>query len=265
VKISGVMPLRNAVKLEYPFEAAIASLRPLCDEVVVLVDPTSTDDTVARVRALKPDVLVESAWDTENHDGHRRGEVAVQTAVALDAASGDWVLSLQADEMLHEGGAAAARTAAEDAGARNVTAFCLRRWYFFGSLDIYRDNWTVWLPRFFRRNRWRPDPHSGAMYFLPEEAAVDRSEQLDGVSIYHYSRIGDPAAVARRVRNLDTLYHHPSTVASESEVKPYEFSPRKLDTYVIGAPAEADDAAHLLPFPIEKHPAAARRLFGGKP
>lgn len=102
MRISGVMPLRNAVRLGYPFDLAVGSLQRLCAEVVVLVDPTSEDDTVKRVRALGPDRIVESVWDMGNHAGHVHGEIAKQTTVACTAVMGDWISSLQADEVLHE-------------------------------------------------------------------------------------------------------------------------------------------------------------------
>lgn len=256
--ISGIMPLRNAVQLGYPFELAIRSLRPLCDEVVILVDPWSEDDTLDRVRALSPDVIVESVWDQANHDG-RSNEIARQTVIAYDRAGGDWILSLQADELLHEGEANIVRRGVEEAVRDGFTAIELTRWYFFGSLDRYRSNWTVPLPRLVQKSRWWPDPASGAMYFVPATEG-DRKMPIPA-GIYHYSRVGDPLAIARRVRNLDTFYHPTDRVASVEDVPEYVFDLRKLDTYVLGHEAEADKEAKLLPFPLDRHPEAARRYF----
>lgn len=260
MKISGVLPLRNGVKFGYPFELAIRSLRQLCDEVVVLVDPTSEDESLARVRAHAPDVLVESVWDMTNHDGHRSGEIARQTAIALGRASGDWVLSLQADEVLHEGEVGVVKEEVDRAGRQGVTALDMIRWYFFGSLTKYRDNWTVPLPRLFKRGCWHPDPQSGAMYFLPASDLERRAPS--GAGIYHYSRVGDPVVIARRVRNLDGFYHPPQRLVPEVEVTPYTFDLRRLDTYVDGHKDEPDEAARLLPFPLDKHPAAVLEFFG---
>ena len=261
MRISGVLPLRCGVQLGYPFELAIRSLRPLCDEVVVLVDPESNDGTIERVAALGPDVLLESRWNLDNHDG-LSDEIALQTARAIEAASGDWVLSLQADEVLHEREAAQTRLDVAWAEREGVTALKMVRWYFFGSLERYRSNWTVPLPRLVKRGAWRPDPASGAMYFVPcgEQRAADTAG-----AIYHYSRIGDPLAIAKRVRNLDTFYHAPERLLSPDEVPPYTFELRKLDTYVRGHQAEPDGEAELLPFPLERHPAAALEHFGATP
>jgi hypothetical protein len=263
VKISGIIPLRNAVKLGYPFELAIRSMRPLCDEIVVAVDPTSEDDTLTRVRNLPVwvDEIVESPWDLSNHDG-LNDEIAKQTAIALERATGDWVLSLQADELLHENEIAVLREAPANAEKQGWTALELARVYFFGSLTRYRSDWTVFLPRLFKRGHWRPDEKSGAMYFVPAVPGV-RKAVLSPPKIYHYSRVGDPGMIARRIRNLDTFYHAQDKIQAEHEVAPYTFECRKLDTYVIGYQAEIEPSAEVVDFPLSGHPATALEYFKG--
>lgn len=66
--------------------ACLASVKGLADEIVV-VDTMSTDDTVAIARAAGARV--------ELHPFTRFGEIKQK---ALDMATGDWVLSLDADE-----------------------------------------------------------------------------------------------------------------------------------------------------------------------
>lgn len=252
MKITGTMVLRNAVKLGYPFELAIRSLRPLCDEVIILVDPTSEDDTLDRVIDLLPDIIVQSSWDMSNHRGHTNCEISVQTEHVCAEATGDWIFSLQADEVLHEEEAATLRAAASAAEADGVSALEIMRLYFYGSLRQYRTDWTIPMVRFFKRGAWKPDV-DGAMRFDPCTPR-ERKKSLSTAKIYHYSRVGDPQAIAERVRNLDGFFHEPSRV-EQGEVKPYDFSRlRKLDTYVIGAlPAEEDNAS-LADFPLEGHP-----------
>ncbi len=265
MKISGIIPLRNAVKLAYPFELAIRSMRPLCDEIVVLVDPTSEDDTLARVRALSPDIIVESPWDMTNHDG-MNDEIAKQTAIALERATGDWILSLQADELIHEDDTGRLLESTVDAESHGWSAIELKRVYFFGSLRTYRSDWTVYLPRLFKREHWRPDEKSGGMYFVPtspNEQLAQRCLFCRPPKIFHYSRIGDPALIARRVRNLDTFYHAADNVQPESDIADYSFELRKLDTYVIGHQAEIAPAARLVDFPSSGHPAIALERFKG--
>lgn len=261
MKISGVMPLRNAVRLGYPFEQAIASMRPLCDEIVVLVDPTSDDDTLERVRATSPDVIVESPWDMANHQGHTNCEISVQTAKVCAQAHGDWILSLQADELLHEAEVEALRAAVSTAERQGVTGIELRRLYFYGSLDCLREDWTLWLLRLFKRGRWQPDI-DGAMRFDPCHAGEKRS-RLAEAHLYHYSRVGDRRLIAERVRNLDRFFHSPAQVQA-GELAPYDFSTlRQLDTYVLGHVPEAAEQGRLSAFPRDAHPVLALQHFGG--
>lgn len=263
MKISGVLPLRNAVKLGYPFELAIRSLRPLCDEVVVLVDPTSEDDTLARVRALSPDVLVESPWDLTNHAGHVNCEISIQTARACAAASGDWIFSLQADEVLHENEAQDLRAACERAEREGVSALELLRLYFYGGLETYRQDWTLWMVRLFKKGHWQPD-RDGAMRFDPAVPGARKWATTAG-RIYHYSRVGDPQQIAERVRNLDRFFHAPGEVEA-GPLPPYDFSTlRRLDTYVLGHAAETEPRDLLLRFDIGGHPQAALEYFGHAP
>lgn len=262
MKLSGVLPLRNGVSLGYPFDLAIRSLQRLCDEVVVSVDPTGDDGTYERVAELGPDVLLESRWDMTNHRAHDgvSSEIAKQTAIAVAAAGGDWILSLQADEMVHEADAPLIRSSIEQADIDGVTGLEMERLYFYGGLTMFRFDWTMSLLRLFRAGRWAPDPVSGAMQFVPVGL---RAKRAIVPKIYHYSRIGDPVLVARRIRNLDSFYHAPETILDDSEIAPYSFDTlRRLDTYVRDAPAEIDPDALLLPFPLAGHPAEARERFG---
>lgn len=262
MRLSGILPLRNGVRLGYPFDLAIRSLQRVCDEVVILVDPTSEDDTVSRVRALGPHILVESPWDMTNHRaGEGQSEIARQTAIALEHATGDWVLSLQADEVLHAGERTTLRNDIARADAEGVVGIELERLYFYGGLDRVRADWTMPLLRLFRRTAYRPDPTCGAMSFLPTcvypgRGGVPAPRQMRSAArIYHYARVGDPALMAQRVRNLDTFYHAPETVAAPEEVPAYDASVcRKLDTYVRGTVPEEAPRARLIPFPLDGHP-----------
>ncbi len=272
MKITGITLLRNAVKLGYPFELAIRSMYALCDEVVVLVDPTSEDETMARVRELMdpqrfpgffPETfaIVESRWDMTNHRGHTNCEISMQTAKALEHATGDWVLSIQADEVLHEAEIEPLRKVIEIANANGITGIELQRLYFYGSLEKVREDWTLWLLRLFKRGCWKPDV-DGAMRFDPIGSQVRM--RTEAARMFHYSRIGDPQQIADRVRNLDRFFHAPEKV-KDGALPPYDFEAlRKLDTYVVGHESEVEPTARLMNFPIECHPKAALEYFTDK-
>lgn len=270
MKISGIIILRNAVKLGYPFGLAIQSMGMLCDEIIALVDPTSEDDTLPMVtdaayRATDHRTsvvkVVESNWDMSNHYGHTNCEISVQTAKALERATGDWVLSLQADEVLHEDDIAPLRKVIEIADEKGISGIELQRLYFYGSLEKLREDWTLWMVRLFKRGCWKPDV-DGAMRFDPIGHQIRM--RTEAARIFHYSRVGDPKQIADRVRNLDRFFHAPEKV-QDGDLPAYDFAAlRKLDTYVVGHEAETDPVARLMNFPVGCHPKAAREYFNPK-
>src|SRR2546427_351262 len=104
--ISGFTIVRNAVTLDYPIVPAIRSILELCDEVVVNVGK-SDDDTRDLVAGVgDPRVrIIDTIWDFS------RGSavLAHETNRAMAACRGAWGVYIQADEVLHETGAAAGR------------------------------------------------------------------------------------------------------------------------------------------------------------
>lgn len=100
------------------------------DEFVV-VDSGSTDDTVALARNFGAQVLVTEDWPG----------FGVQKNRALDMATGDWVLSLDADERVTPELAEAIRTAMAEARAQ--------------AFEMPRLSWFC--GRFIRHSGWWPD------------------------------------------------------------------------------------------------------------
>src|SRR5882724_5782826 len=112
MKISGFTFIRNGNILGYPFVPSIRSLLPLCDEIIVNV-PRSTDGTLESVQQIAdPRIrIVQSEWDEKQ----RTAGLALShhTNLALAQCSGDWCVYIQGDEVLHEAGVPAMRTAME--------------------------------------------------------------------------------------------------------------------------------------------------------
>ena len=247
------MVLRNGVALGYPFDMAIRSLQRACDDVIIGIDP-GDDDTLDRVRALGVNV-VETRWDMSNHAGHTNCEISVQTQRLCDMVPDGWILSLQADEVIHEGEVETIRDAIEVCEKSGLTGIRMLRLYFYGGLATIRTDWTIWMVRLFKAGMWKPYV-DGAMRFDP----IDPKDMAVSIRpyIWHYSRMGDPAMVAERVRNLDGFFHAPESIG---QAAPYDFgTTRKLDTYATDAKIEQVSDV-LEPFDVHRHPAEARRLY----
>lgn len=96
-------------------EACLRSVA-FADEQIVL-DHGSSDDTVARARALGARVLESADWPGFGAQKNR----------ALDAASGDWLLSIDADERVSDELARSIRTVVAAAPAAGAAAYLLSR------------------------------------------------------------------------------------------------------------------------------------------
>ena len=99
--VSGVTIIKNGVKLKYPFLESIQSLLPVVDEFIAVVGDCE-DDTRDRILALgSPKIrIIDTVWDPAMREGGK--VLAHQTNIGLDAAQGDWIFYMQADDMIHE-------------------------------------------------------------------------------------------------------------------------------------------------------------------
>lgn len=99
--LSGATFVRNAIKFDFPVLESIRSVLPICDEYIVNVGD-SEDGTLELVRSLNdPRIkIVESIWDPALRAGG--AILAQQTDIAISQCRGEWILYLQADEVIHE-------------------------------------------------------------------------------------------------------------------------------------------------------------------
>ena len=103
MKISGFSFVRNGIKLYYPVVESIKSILPICDEFVIAVGKGDEDDTTREsIIALNdPKIkIIDTIWEEKYF---KKGIInALQTDIAKQACSGDWLFYLQADEVVHE-------------------------------------------------------------------------------------------------------------------------------------------------------------------
>jgi glycosyltransferase involved in cell wall biosynthesis len=101
--VSGLSVIKNGIRLGYPFLESIRSAIDICEEFVVVVDP-GEDDTLEMLHELQrgePKLkIIETAWSEKVSP--QKCVLAQQTNIGLHQCQGDWVLYLQANEVLHE-------------------------------------------------------------------------------------------------------------------------------------------------------------------
>jgi hypothetical protein len=135
--ISGCIMLRNAVINDYPFVESILSVLPLVDEMIVSVDKgdDNTLDIITQINDPKIKIIP-SQWDMTKRSG---GVVyAEETNKVLDAVRPDsnWILYIQADEVLHEKDYPKILEAAKlYANNKKVKGLLFRYVHFYGTYD----------------------------------------------------------------------------------------------------------------------------------
>ena len=207
VRISGFTIVRNAIKLDFPVEASIRSILPVCDEVVVNVG-RSEDETLDLVRSISdPKIrILETEWDMSR----RNTVLGAETLRAMRSCTYPWGIYIQADEVLHEDGAAelAAAVRAHDADPR-VEGLLVRYLHFYGGFQTIATH-RRWYRREVRAVRLDPGldirPYQGAQGFRvgPDHRRI--RARLTGAQMFHYGW-ARPAQALREKRELGkTMY-----------------------------------------------------------
>jgi hypothetical protein len=207
VKVSGFTIVRNAIKLDFPLEASIRSLLPVCDEVVVNVG-RSEDDTLALVRSIAdPKIrIVETEWDMTR----RNTVLGQQTLHAMRECRHPWGIYIQADEVLHERGAEELAAAIQRYdGDPRVEGLLVRYLHFYGGFDTIATH-RRWYRMEVRAVRLDPAldirPYQGAQGFRVGPAHRRIRARLTGAEMFHYGW-ARPAQALREKREVGkTMY-----------------------------------------------------------
>lgn len=230
MKISGFSFLRNGSKLHYPILESIRSALPLVDEfVIALGDSDPDDDTRERIEAIGSDkiVLFDTVWDLEKYP--RGMEHAHQTDLAKERCSGDWLLYLQGDEVMHEDDLEILRASCERwLDDPRVEGMLFDYLHFWGDYDHVHDS-HAWYKQEIRLVRNDPEIHSfrSAQSFrrIPNFDGVsyrekEGTEKLtvvhSGARIFHYGWVRPPAAMQKK-RVYFTNNHKGKAVAESME------------------------------------------------
>ena len=207
VKVSGFTIVRNAIKLDFPVEASIRSILPLCDEVVVNVG-RSEDETLELVRSIgDPKIrILETEWDM----ARRNTVLGHETHRAMQACLHPWGVYIQADEVLHERGvdelSGTIQAVHDDA---RIEGLLVRYIHFYGGFDTVATH-RRWYRREVRVVRLAREldirPYQGAQGFRvgPEHRKI--RARLTTAQMFHYGW-ARPAQALREKRDLGrTMY-----------------------------------------------------------
>ncbi len=178
MKISGFTFLRNGSKLYYPICESIISALDLVDEFVVALGAGDADDrTREMIESIGSDKIriIDTVWDLEAFPNGT--EHAHQTDIAREACSGDWLLYLQGDEVLHEEDLPILKRRCEELlHDTEVDGMVFDYYHFWGDYDHYHLS-HGWYKNEVRMVRNDPEIHSFA-----SAQSFRRLPDFDGVS-----------------------------------------------------------------------------------
>ena len=207
--LSGFTIVRNAVTLDYPIVPAIRSILDVCDEVIVNVGKSEdeTRDLVAAVGDARVRIL-----DTEWDFSRGSDALAVETNRAMAACRGTWGLYIQADEVLHETGAAilGERVREWDRDPR-VEGLLVDYRHFLGDFDTLATN-RHWYRREVRVVRLgggydiRSFQDAQGFRVGPELRRV--RARVTGATMFHYGWARPPESVRRKLAASGEIFTH---------------------------------------------------------
>ncbi len=208
MKVSGFTFIRNAVLLDYPIVAAIQSILPLCDEVVVAVG-NSTDDTLALIQNIDPKVrIIQTTWDDTLRENGRVLAVETDKALAAINPAADWAIYIQGDEVLHEADHQnILKAITRFQHDQDVDGLLFDYLHFYGSYDYIgvSNNWYKKEIRIIK-------PGRGIFSFRDAQGFRKAPDQKLKVApanarVFHYGWVKDPQAMQRKQESFHKLWH----------------------------------------------------------
>ncbi len=204
MKISGFTIIRNAIINDYPAVAAITSILPVVDEMIVAVGE-SDDDTLGLIKSIQSDKIriVETKWDLTQLPGGRVMALETDKAFQHIAADSDWGFYIQCDEVVHEKYHATIREACEQyLNDRRVLGLVFGYLHFYGTYDYVGDS-RRWYNREIRiiRNDKRIHSFKDAQGFRMGEKERLPCKLIDAM-VYHYGWVKSPELMDRKLRTL---------------------------------------------------------------
>lgn len=247
MKISGFTFMRNTSSLYYPFAESIRSILPIVDEFIIAMgDNDPGDNTEAMVRSIETDKIkiINSKWETSRFSN---GTIyAEQTDLAKKACTGDWLIYLQSDEVIHEKYLDVIRKTCEQWNDQEqVEGLLFNYRHFWGDYNHYVKS-HVWYPFEIRIIRNRDYIHSygdaqsfkviqdfdGIDYRTKTNTRKLRVKRVDAM-IYHYGWVRPPRLMQSKNKQMESYYHDKEKIEREYKRRSPVFDYGNLSNYPV--------------------------------
>lgn len=221
MRISGFTMSKNADKLGYPVKESIQSALPLVDEFIVVLGDSDPDDYSRKlIEEIKSDKIkiIDTVWDIDKYP--RGMEHAHQTDIAKENCTGDWLLYLQADELIHEKDIPIIKQRCGDLlHDKEVEGLLFDYIHFWGDYQHYHHS-HCWYKNEIRIVRNSPEIHSweSAQSFrkIPKFDGLNYRVQKNtfklnvakvNAHIYHYGWVRPPHIMKRKMVTFEKNHH----------------------------------------------------------
>jgi len=214
---------------------SVKSILPIVDEFVIAIGKGDEDDTTSdKIMAIgDPKInIIDTIWDEKYF---KKGVInAIQTNIAKQACSGDWLFYLQADEVVHEKYLPVIKARCEQLlHNEEVEGLLFRYRHFWGDYDHYHAG-HGWYPYEIRIIRNRADIYSWQSaqsfrrfdyYDNPRQQSGHHKLKVAKVAteIYHYGWVRPPHLMQNKRRALDSVHWGLSRAGNYYEQAPKEF------------------------------------------
>jgi len=203
--LSGFTIVRNAVKLDYPIIPAIRSILGICDEVVVNVGKSEdgTRELVAGLADRRVRIL-----DTEWDFSRGSDALAAETDRAMTACRGTWGVYIQADEVLHETGAAILQEKVRECdGDPRVEGLLVDYLHFYGDFGRIATNrrWYRREVRVVRLGRGIRSYQDAQGFRAGPELRRVRA-RVTGACMFHYGWARPPESLREKLRASEQIF-----------------------------------------------------------
>lgn len=208
MKITGFTIVRNAVKNDYPIAEAITSVLPVVDEMIVSID-RGEDNSEDLIKSIASDKIkiVYSQWDMTLREGGQVYANETNKAKAHASADSDWLLYIQADEVIHEKYHPAILAAAgKYKDDPRVEGFLFGYLHFYGTYDYVGDSrsWYNYEVRMIRNDNSIAS-YKDAQSFRKGTKKLN-VVQLDAM-VYHYGWVKSPKQMMDKHKEIVKYYH----------------------------------------------------------
>lgn len=223
MRISGLIIIRNGIKLGYPFIQSIKSILPVCNEVIIGVGD-SEDGTKEAIEKIgdKKIKIVDTKWD----DSHRTGGniLSYQTNLVMPHCKGDWIFYIQADEVIHEKDYGKIKDAAERYMYIDpVDGLAFNYLHFYGSYYTVQKarNWYAEEVRLIKNKRDIVS-HGDAQGFRRHRRKIKAINI--GAEMFHYGWARPPEVMVKKIKDFHKLWHDDEWIkknCSDSNLRSY--------------------------------------------